>query len=108
MKKGMVILVLVAMVFVGGCIGNSLKREVFDRYTGKLISRLEITNLKSMVNTQTKSLAMNVVDANFSAKLLIIDSNVVASPESATAIGDAITTVMTGGAVDVAENLTEK
>jgi hypothetical protein len=101
MKKATLIMFLLAVVFMAGCIGNSLKREVFDRDTGKLISRLEITNLKSMVNTQTKSLAMNVSDVNFTARLLIIDSNVAASPESATAIGDAITNVMTGGTSEI-------
>jgi outer membrane lipoprotein SlyB len=101
MKKAMIVILVLVAIGIGGCIGNTLKREVFDRETGKLISRLEITNLKSMVNTQTKSLAMNVSDVNFTARLLIIDSNVVASPESATAIGNAITNVMTGGASGV-------
>jgi hypothetical protein len=83
-------------MFLAGCIGNSLKREIFNPSTGKLISRLEITNLKSMVNTQTGSLALNIQDGNFVARLLVIDSNVADSPESATAIGDAIGDVMTG------------
>ncbi len=86
------------MAFAAGCIGNSLKREIYDKDTGKLVSRLEITNLKSMVSTQTKSLALSVKDGNdFSATLLVIDSNVVASPESAEAIGDAFSNVLTGG-----------
>jgi hypothetical protein len=90
-------------MFLAGCIGNSLTR--FDPATGK--KTLELRNLKSMVNTQTGSLALNIQDGNFVAKLLVIDSNVADSPESATAIGSAITEVMTGGASKVAEKAVE-
>ena len=83
-----------------GCIGSSMTWKVYEG--GKLVKELKVNNLKAAVNTSAKSLAMNVTDGNdFSARILIVDSNVVASPESATAIGDAITNVMTGGASGV-------
>ena len=98
------ILICIACLFFAGCIGSSLEWTV--RADGS--KTLKINNLKAMVNTQTKSLAMNVTtDGNdFSAKLLVIDSNVSDSPESATAIGDAVTNVMTGGASRIGDNLT--
>jgi len=96
------ILVSVAMLFLAGCIGNTLTR--FDPVTGK--KTLEITNLKSMVGTSTKALIMSVKDGDFRATLSIIDANVYPSPESATAIFNGLTNLETGGAAGVAENLT--
>ena len=98
---------VLSVIFIGGCIGSTLKRELYNPQTGKLVSRIEISNMKSMVSTQTKSLALNITDVNFTARLLIIDSNVMASPESAQAIGDAVTNVMTGGASGAIRNITK-
>jgi hypothetical protein len=95
------VLVCIGLLFVCGCIGNSLVR--YDPITGK--KTLEITNLKSMVGTSTKALIFSVKDKDFKATISIIDANVYPSPESATAIFDGITNLETGGAAGVARGL---
>jgi hypothetical protein len=100
------ILLCLCLCLIAGCIGNSLEWTVYK--DGKPEKKLKINNLKGAVNTQTKTLAMSVKDGNdFSANILVMDSNVAASPESATAIGSAITEVMTGGASKIGENLSK-
>jgi hypothetical protein len=99
MKK--LLILALAMIFIGGCIGNTLTR--YDPVTGK--KTLEITNLKSMVGTSTKALTMSVKDKDFTATLSIIDSNVYPSPESATAIFDGLTNLETGGVSGAVGNI---
>jgi hypothetical protein len=93
MKKDVLLvlsLLLVLMTLVG-CIGNSLRRTVsYDKNGDVLTSKLEINNLKGMVNTSTGSLAFDINDGDFQARLLIVDSNVIADPNSAIALGQMV------------------
>lgn len=88
--KTKLIVLLIFVLLIGGCIGNSLVRKTWDGETGKLTGDLRVNNLKGMVNTSTGSLAFDINDGDFQARLLIIDSNVVADPNSAIALGQMI------------------
>jgi hypothetical protein len=101
-------LLLLSLLLLGGCIGNSLSRKTWNR-DGRLSSELKVNNLKGMVNTSTGSLVFEIKDRNdFTAYLVVIDSNVVHSPESATAIFDGLTNLSTGGASGVVSDVVER
>lgn len=101
--KNLIIALLATLIMLSGCIGSSLVRKLYDK-DGRLIKSLEVNNLKGMVNTEMKSLRMTIRDGNdFFVVFNFTDSNVTDSPESATAIGDAVTNVMSGGASGLAK-----
>jgi hypothetical protein len=84
-------LLLLSLLFLAGCIGNSLVRKTYYP-DGTLKGDLRVNNLKGMVNTSTGSLVFDINDGDFQARLLIVDSNVVADPNSALALGQMIKT----------------
>ena len=103
--KNLIVAMLAVLIMLSGCIGSSLVRKLYDK-DGRLIKSLEVNNLKGMVNTEMKSLKMTIQDGNdFYVVFNFTDSNVTDSPESAVAIGDAVTNVMTGGASEIGKEV---
>ena len=94
MKK--LVLVLIALLFVTGCVGNTLIRKIYDE-KGNLQSVLEIKNLNGFVNTETGVFAFGIEDGEFKVWVILLDRRLEDSPESATSIFDGLTNLLTVG-----------
>jgi hypothetical protein len=81
---------------LSGCVLNSYEHIDYD-FNGKLISRTKLDINYAMINATAGVFMANVDGAFF----LVIDANVMDSPESAEAIGKAIANGMSGGASGV-------
>ena len=90
-------LLLIALLFVTGCVGNKLVHTTYDK-EGNILSVTEITNVNGFVNTETGVFAFGVEDGKFKLFILLLDRKIIESPESARAWGDAGANFMTGGA----------
>ena len=102
----MKILILIACHFVGGCVGNALEHKTYDA-DGNLLSVTEVKNLNGFVNTETGCLMFGITDGQFKVVVVMFDRKLEDSPESAKVIFDGVVNLLTGGASNVVNNLTE-
>lgn len=109
MKK--LILICLPILFLAGCVGNQMIAEKHSPETGKLEKKITVQGLSGMVNQQVGALKLTITETDgndiFTASLTIIDHNIAESPESATAILNGITNVISGGAAGAVDNLTK-
>jgi hypothetical protein len=94
MKKAMIVLILIAMIFCGGCWTNSYVHKTFDPNTGKLISLVQFDYAKAMVSSNVSEVSIILPDG---AYLKAKKVNLVYDGNDWEHIGNAVATGRTGG-----------